>query len=253
MRAPVRLRDDPSAPADVRELVQRGERSRPIPREARARSVMRLDRMIVVPAAAGLVLWAKGVAFAGLCVVGVVTAIHVVPALVHRVDHTDELTESRKPHFPPAAAPLPARPSQRAALPPPAASDVVTPAAAASIPLRELVPVVRERVTHPVPSSITPEPPPDRDPLEREAAMLEEARAMLDRSPRRALAMLDRHAAAFPTGQLGMERELLAVQALQRLGLQSEAHTRASALLRQATGSIYEPRVRAMVDKLVSP
>jgi hypothetical protein len=214
---------------------------------------MRLDRMIVVPAAAGLVLWAKGVAFAGLCVVGVVTAMHVVPALVHRMEPTDELTESRKPHIPPASAPVPARPAQRPALPEPAASDAVTSASAESIPLREAVPVVREHGTPSVPSAIAPEPPLDRDPLEREAAMLEEARAVLDRSPSRALAMLDRHAAEFPSGQLGMERELLAVQALQRLGLQAEAHTRASALMRQATGSIYEPRVRAMVDKLVSP
>ena len=83
--------------------------------------------------------------------------------------------------------------------------------------------------------------------------MLEEARAMLDRYPSGALSVLERHAATFPVGQLGMERELLAVRALRRLGRQAEARARGDALLRQASGSIYEPRVRAMLEDLGSP
>ena len=49
--------------------------------------------------------------------------------------------------------------------------------------------------------------------------------------------MLERHAALFPMGQLSMEREFLAVQALRRLGRLAEARARASALLRQAIGA----------------
>jgi len=77
--------------------------------------------------------------------------------------------------------------------------------------------------------------------------MLEEARGLLDHDPGAALAIADRHAATFPAGNLGIERELLAVQALQRLGRVADARTRGMGLLEQARGSIYEKRVRAMV------
>jgi hypothetical protein len=256
MRAPVRFREDPSAPTDVRELVQSAGRSRPLPRDARARSIRRLDRLVVAQAAAGLVLWAKGVAFAGLCVVGAAAAVHVVPALVHRLDRTDERTESvhEKPRARPAPVAMPLRALERPPTPDPAASDSVMLAAIPSFVAPEPAAVARDRVMPPAPSaSSVPESTPERDPLEREAAMLEEARAMLDRHPSGALAVLDRHAVAFPAGQLGMERELLAVQALRRLGRLEEARARGDALLRQATGSIYEVRVRAMMDELTSP
>jgi hypothetical protein len=215
---------------------------------------MRLDRVIVVPAAAGLVLWAKGIAFAGLCVVGAVAAVRVVPEIINRVERTGELTESRKPHAPPTAVAMPSGPMVRPSPPESRVSDAVMPAAAApssTAPVREGAPSVHERAT--APTTTVPEPPLERDPLEREAAMLEEARAMLDRYPIGALSVLERHAATFPIGQLGMERELLAVQALRRLGRQAEARARGDALLRQASGSIYEPRVRAMLEDLGSP
>jgi hypothetical protein len=88
--------------------------------------------------------------------------------------------------------------------------------------------------------------------LAREAAMLEQARAALNRNPGAALAIADRHAATFPDGSLGMERELLAVQALQRLGRVAEARSRGLRLLEQARGSIYEQRVNALLDALPS-
>ncbi len=83
--------------------------------------------------------------------------------------------------------------------------------------------------------------------------MLEQARAALDRNPSLALAIANRHATTFPAGSLGVERELLAVQALQRLGRYAEARTRGSRLLEQARGSIYERRVKTMLETMASP
>jgi hypothetical protein len=91
------------------------------------------------------------------------------------------------------------------------------------------------------------------DALAREAAMLEEARALLDRDPGGALGALDRYAAAFPSGSLGIERELLAVAALRKLGRDREAQTRGAALLERARGSIYEERVTALLKPVSSP
>jgi hypothetical protein len=217
---------------------------------------MRIDRLMVVQAAAGIVLWVKGIAFAGLCMVGAVTAVQVVPGLVRRVQHTDALTESAKPHAPPTRVIPPIHATPNPSLPELPASDpamAVAVSPSPPIPVRESAPAVRERAASPVPIATEPEAPEARDPLEREAAILEEARAMIDRRPSGALAMLERHAALFPMGQLSMEREFLAVQALRRLGRLAEARARASALLRQAIGSIYETRVRAMIEELGSP
>jgi hypothetical protein len=79
--------------------------------------------------------------------------------------------------------------------------------------------------------------------------MLEDARAMVDKNPRAALAALDRYTALFPAGVLSIERDLLAVEALRRLERPVEAHARAAALLDRARGSLYEPRIRAMMGE----
>lgn len=83
--------------------------------------------------------------------------------------------------------------------------------------------------------------------------MLENARASLNRDPEASLAELDACGARFPSGTLRIERELLAVDALTRVGRRDEARRRAEALLAAARGSIYEPRVRSMLDRLQAP
>jgi hypothetical protein len=98
------------------------------------------------------------------------------------------------------------------------------------------------------PAAPPPRGAPSADSLAREAAMLEEARSLLERDPGAALAALDRYASVFPSGSLGIERELLAVSALRRLGRAREAQARGAALLQQARGSIYEERVRALLQ-----
>jgi len=262
MRAPIRLRDDPSAPAHVRNMVRSGRRSRPMSREARGRSTARLNRsVILLPAAAGLVVWAKGVAIAAVCVAAAV-AVRVVPML----------TRGEGPPKAPSQTHLGAAPATR--LP---AGTVTIPAVERLEPPREDGPRGPSRVLSGSPRDSAPvgegraspfrggapastlsalpngDSRSETNPLEREAALLEEARALLERRPSAALEVLDRHAATFPAGQLRMERELLAVDALRRLDRVDEARARGDALLVQARGSIYEPRVRAMLSEIGAP
>ena len=78
------------------------------------------------------------------------------------------------------------------------------------------------------------------------------ARAGLAGRPAEALAITQAHAAEFPAGKLSVERELLAIDALGRLGRATEARARAEGLLARARGSLYEDRIRAILGGLPS-
>jgi hypothetical protein len=80
--------------------------------------------------------------------------------------------------------------------------------------------------------------------------MLDRARALLASDPGAALSAVDALAAAFPSGHMGLERELVAVEALRRLQRVPEARARGEALLQRARGSIYEERVRSILSSL---
>ncbi|AKU98411.1 hypothetical protein AKJ09_05075 [Labilithrix luteola] len=72
-----------------------------------------------------------------------------------------------------------------------------------------------------------PRAPNDR--LAAELALLDHARIALGTDPKAALRDVDRHAQDFPDGQLVAQREVIAVDALQRLGRTSEARARGKA------------------------
>src|SRR5512145_717892 len=104
------------------------------------------------------------------------------------------------------------------------------------------------------PESATMQPPatpalagssPDSS-LSDEAQLLESARESLD-NPARALALVRRHEVRYPKGQLGAERDLIAVDALLRLGRRSEAERRAAPRLNQDPNSLYAKRLRQLL------
>jgi outer membrane protein assembly factor BamD (BamD/ComL family) len=71
--------------------------------------------------------------------------------------------------------------------------------------------------------------------------MIETARSALVRGDASgALAVLSRHASAFPRGQLSETREALAIQALARLGRGAEARSRAERFRRDYPSSVYQ-------------
>jgi hypothetical protein len=258
MSDPRRWLDDEGSPSDVRALLRtaRGAgRSKAIPSASKARSAARLDRLVALPAAAGVLFWLKGVAIAaGLGAAGVV-AVAGVPRLLesHRAP-TAVPSASVTATTMPGAGPAPLRP------PMPIASTASEPAPSASPSPPPSSAVATSAITPPMappsvaaPGSARSKIDPDVDPLEQEAASLDHARALLSTDPGAALAALDAHAVAFPAGHLGLERELLSVEALGRLGRVAEARARGEALLQRAHGSIYEDRVRSILDKLPSP
>jgi hypothetical protein len=233
MSEPSRIRDDPKASRQARALLAAASPTLRLPKAVRERSAARLDRALVLPAAAGLLFWLKGVALA----TGVVLVAVVAPKAV----------ETLRPHAEvPNVAPSAVRATPLTRAVPPLPSAVVTaPASAAPTPALP-PPIAPPRVSSPVAPEVV------LDPLTREAMMLEKARAALDHDPNAALAMLDAHRAEFPAGTLTMERELVAVDALSRIGRVADARSRGGALLEQARGSIYEARVRALLDGLAN-
>ncbi|HJL14724.1 MAG TPA: hypothetical protein RMH99_03655, partial [Sandaracinaceae bacterium LLY-WYZ-13_1] len=93
-------------------------------------------------------------------------------------------------------------------------------------------------------------PGPAPRPTLSEAELLARAQAAVARSPRRALHWTARHRRAFPAGALTQEREVLAIDALSRLGRQSSARPRAEAFLRRHPRSAHAGAVRRMLARM---
>lgn len=213
---------------DVDEEIRTLLGAAPVPRAMtaaeRARSARSLARIAALPAAAGTLFWVKNVALAG--VLGALGGLAVSGAAVL------------------AARPAPVTPAQPPARPAPA-EPLPRPAAAASSspPSREIEPAAPPRRSPPPAPSA---PRTTRDSLAEEAAQLERARRALASDPAGALALLSEHAAAFPSGKLGAERELLAIDALVRLGRRDEARARARVMLARSPGGLYAARLEKM-------
>ena len=76
-----------------------------------------------------------------------------------------------------------------------------------------------------------------------EATLLDTARAALNADPRRALALTQEHARRFPHGALVQEREVIAIEAMSRLGQTDAARRRAGEFERQFPGSAHQPKI----------
>jgi hypothetical protein len=115
-----------------------------------------------------------------------------------------------------------------------------------------VVPARPPAIVASAPKSPRPEPSAhgEVDSLGREAELLHRARSLLDGNPSGALAVLEVHASEFPTGRLSLEREIIAVDALRRLNRVQEARAKAEALVGRAAGTLYERRVRALLEGL---
>jgi hypothetical protein len=81
-----------------------------------------------------------------------------------------------------------------------------------------------------------------------EAGLLERAQAALQRDPAGALALTREHQRRFARGALGQEREVIAIEALKRLGRHEAASSRAAAFERRYRGSVHRPRLERSTD-----
>ncbi len=82
---------------------------------------------------------------------------------------------------------------------------------------------------------------------ETEIQLLQRAQDALGSSPSRALDLVNRHVARFPRATLGQEREVIAIDALVRLGRVGEARTRAAAFAAQFPASAHLRRLATIV------
>jgi hypothetical protein len=89
----------------------------------------------------------------------------------------------------------------------------------------------------------TATPPPG----ETEIALLDRARSEVAARPAEALRVLDEHRAGFPHGTLEQEREVLAIEALVRLGRRSEARARGDAFGRAFPTSAHRRRIAVLL------
>ena len=83
-----------------------------------------------------------------------------------------------------------------------------------------------------------------------ELELLDQAQeALRSGAPERALARANDHAARFPLGEYQQERELIATEALLRLGRHQAARRRATRLLTRFPDSSYRPRAEEQLDR----
>lgn len=82
-------------------------------------------------------------------------------------------------------------------------------------------------------------------PAASEADLLERARSVLGSSPAKALALTEQHRAQFPSGVLAQEREVIAIEALKRLGRADAAARRIEEFGRRYPGSAYLKKLDA--------
>jgi hypothetical protein len=123
-----------------------------------------------------------------------------------------------------------------------------------SPPMASSAPTLTEPVPEaPVPSAAEPAPAPTDSAAEapappasaargktpNEAALLERARRALSKNPALALELTRRHQAEFPRGVLRQEREVIAIEALRRLGKAEQARERGTEFRREFPDSAH--------------
>jgi hypothetical protein len=230
---PLRLRDDPGAPALLRDDLARAARSPAVTFDT-ARGLAALEAAIgkasppapATPPATPLAgPIAKGVILAAL----VAGAAAVVGAL--RGGST------------PAPAVAPSSPAASASVPDPLAD---APSAASPDPAPAPSPASLSS-SSPLPRPATAPPHASaKSSLQEEMEDLERLRALERSDPQQALALAEEGRRRFRGGVFGQEREVTAIAALVRLGRRSEAEARARAFVARNPRSPFVERVRTL-------
>ena len=122
---------------------------------------------------------------------------------------------------------------------------------------RSQMPAPQPNLPQPAEPAVAPAPPPvavvpeprkgaasavPRDSLAEEESLLEAARQAVASDPGRALSLLQKHRAQFPSGQLSAERMYLSVDCWRRLGNLAAAKREAAALTKYYPNSAYARR-----------
>ena len=234
MNDPTRFRDGSAdAPAELRRLFQAGTDDLPAEAEL-AGLAARLGPLFVPPPVE------RPITLSTASKVAVVSAVVVLFAL-NFGPHTP-----RPPDAPESSSPSETPPAPRSALPSAASGDAAANSAAPAS-AKDAAPIPPGAAT--APSSSPSAEASARSsgaslrPAESEAELLERARGSLASNPSRALALTEQHRARFPGGVLTQEREVIAIEALKRLGRTDEAARRAADFARRYPGSAYKKKL----------
>ncbi len=250
MKDPIRLRESASGASEpMRELLAGARATRRMTDVERARIIVQGAKIAALPA--GGLLSSPALIGAAKVVAGVVFVIAGAKALP---SSNEPATIAARRAFDPAVemvtpAITSSRPMPEVSVAMPA--DVMpVPTSILSAPVR--VPISKRivRPEKPIAAAISSVDPAPAEGAEwtREARQLAEAGALVATNPTQAIEQLDAHRTAFPRGKLGIEREVLVIDALVRAGRKHEARARGEALLSKSNGSLYEPRIRRMLE-----
>jgi hypothetical protein len=271
MSDPKRWLDDPeNAPDGAPELLRQGEKPPALSNAIKAASAVALANAAIGTASASLGVTAKIVA-----VVLAVGAGGGVALVAKHVSDSHEGRSSAPRSHEVAAPPSIIRPAVRPQMPevPSIAREIVeavSPAEPlqdpAQHPVQDVARSAEAARTH---GPATPrtrrrevgiEPPPAIAPehlvapsLVEEATLLEQARGALRSDPARALSIVETHARRHPNASLRAETELIAVDALVRLGRHDEARARGEAALRADQRSLYSSRIQRILGRANVP
>ncbi len=264
MKDPIRLRDSTSGASNgVRTLLDSARKTRQMTDVERARMVAHGAKIASMPAT-GSVIASPALVGTGKLVAGIVVVIAGAKGILPLFSSTDNnfrenaapIVEMVRPDIPPDLVLPETAPSATAITAPDVPEVSLAPAPAAStVVIRSAKPISSARIEMPpahqeVPPQIPEQTEQEGDELTREARRLSEATRLLATNPSEALERLEAHRLAFPRGKLGLEREVIVMDALIRVGRVQEARARGDALLARAKGSFYEARVRRMMETM---
>lgn len=224
--------EDDELPPELRTLLEAGRRPGPLDGAVLARSRRKVAALAVVPVAAGAFFWlqplALGAALGSVMTVGVAVA-------TGRFSRSAATAGQSAPAS--TAAPHVKRDASRELAVPPSPSAVASASVEVRRPLAVMPAPLRSAATAGSAHSVTDE-----------ALLLEQARRAIGKDPTLALAIVGEHARRYPAGALRVEAEVLAVDALVQAGRQSEAEARAERLRARSPGSLYEARLRKILE-----
>jgi hypothetical protein len=223
---PLRLTDPASgAPNELRALFDAGARD--LPTEAQLARLSQKLGPLLGPSGGGTA--SGGSSAAGLGKLGAALAV-LVGGAVLVANLNDEVPKSVPEPRSLPAAPAAEKPSHQVALEPTAA------ARASGIDSAEAPPSGAERSA--------PRAAP-RSSGEIEVELLERARAALGANPNHALSLTSEHKLRFPGGVLAQEREVIAIEALRRLGKNDQASLRADEFAKNYPRSAHRHKLDA--------
>ncbi len=242
--------DDSGLDQELRQMLSTGSLPEVIPEPVMLRSSRRVARLAWIPAVLLAFSWKKW----ALAASGVTGAI-ALAVVLHSAGSPHEpaqvpihTAQIEQPHAPtPDPEPVPVRQVDEPTRPAP--------------PTRQIREQVRARESKPphveasAPSMDVAVPPPKpsataNTPDEDDLARIARAKSKARSAPNEALELIAEHARRFPSSKLGLERDLVRVEALTNAGRTAEARSFARALESRVKGTFYERRVAQMLERL---